>query len=141
MTGWDMVDKMASSLPPIVALVLVVAVVIVLTIGFCKHGVDFIKHGFKQTVLDESLDRRFNELGIQHATLVESLERRFEIFEKRFDELRTDIGMLNGKIEVIEVNHFGHLKNYLGVLDGILLDKNIINNQEKARLDNELRGM
>jgi hypothetical protein len=42
---------------------------------------------------------------------------------------------------LIETNHFGHLKNYLGILNGVLLDKEIIDNETKARLDNELRGM
>ena len=54
--------------------------------------------------------------------------------EKRFDKLES-------KIEAIETNHFGRLKNYLGILNGIFLDKQIIDNETKARLDNELRGM
>jgi hypothetical protein len=54
--------------------------------------------------------------------------------EKRFDKLES-------QIEAIETNHFGHLKNYLGILNGVLLDKQIIDNETKARLDNELRGM
>ncbi|MDR0475590.1 MAG: hypothetical protein LBH43_18190 [Treponema sp.] len=70
---------------------------------------DFIKHGFKQAVMDSSL-------------------------EKRFDRLEA-------KIEAIEINHFGHLKNFLSELTIILLDKNIINNQDKTRLDNQLRDM
>jgi len=39
----------------------------------------------------------------------------------------------------IETNNFGHLKNFLSELTSILLDKNIINNTDKARLDNQLR--
>jgi hypothetical protein len=49
-------------------------------------------------------------------------------------EFRTDL-------ETIKVNHFGHLKEFLTELTSILLDKDIINNQDKARLDNKLRGM
>jgi hypothetical protein len=59
----------------------------------------------------------------------------------QFDELKTEISGLRTEIDTIKNNHFGHLKSYLTVLDGILLDKNVISNQDKARLDNELRGM
>jgi len=112
MTGWDMLDKFISSFPPIImALILtaVLAAVVIFIVGFSRHGFNFLKYGFKQLVLDSSL-------------------------EKRFDKLES-------KIEAIETNHFGHLKNYLGILNGVLLDKQIIDNETKARLDNELRGM
>ncbi|MDR1836823.1 MAG: hypothetical protein LBQ89_04100 [Treponema sp.] len=112
MTGWDILDKFISSFPPIImALILtaVLAAVIIFIVGFSRHGFNFLKYGFKQLVLDSSL-------------------------EKRFDKLES-------KIEAIETNHFGHLKNYLGILNGVLLDKQIIDNETKARLDNELRGM
>ena len=55
--------------------------------------------------------------------------------------IKTDITGMKTEIADIKVNHFGHLKNYLGVLNGILLDKGIIDNESRARLDNELRGM
>jgi hypothetical protein len=112
MTAWDVLNNIINNFPPVaLALLLVAAVVaaIVFVIGFARHGVNFIKYGFKQTVLDSTL-------------------------EKRFDDLEK-------KLERIEVNHFGHLKNYLGVLNGILLDKGVIDNESKTRLDNELRGM
>jgi hypothetical protein len=112
MTGWDILDKVISSFPPVVMALILVAVlvaVVIFIVGFSRHGANFLKYGFKQTVLDSTL-------------------------EKRFDKLEA-------KIEAIEVNHFGHLKNYLGILNGIFLDKNIIDNEAKARLDNELRGM
>jgi hypothetical protein len=112
MTGWDVLNNIINGFPPVALALLLVAAVaaaIVFVIGFARHGVNFIKYGFKQTVLDSTL-------------------------EKRFDDLEN-------KLERIEVNHFGHLKNYLGVLNGILLDKGVIDNESKARLDNELRGM
>jgi len=112
MTGWDILDKFISSFPPIVMALILLAVlsaVVIFIIGFSKHGVNFLKYGFKQTVLDSSLDKRFDRL--------------------------------EAKIEAIEVNHFGHLKNFLSELTSILLDKNIINNTDKARLDNQLRDM
>jgi hypothetical protein len=116
MTVWDILDRFISSFPPIAAALLLVAAAVVFIIGFSRHGMNFIKYGFKQIALDASL-------------------------EKRFDELREDMSRLDAKIEAMETNHFGHLKNYLGILNGILLDKQIIDNETKARLDNELRGM
>ena len=131
MTGWDFLDKLASSLPPILAMVVIIAMAVVFIIGFSKHGIDFIKHGFKQTSLDESLDKRLKDLG--------------ESFDKRFKDLDESLGQridgLHTELDMIKNNHFGHLKSYLEILDGILLDKNIISNKEKALLDNELKGM
>jgi hypothetical protein len=109
MTGWDILSDMIKHFPPIAAGLFLLVTGIVFAIGFFRHGVNFIKYGFKQVALDSSL-------------------------EKRFDKLEA-------KIEAIEVNHFRHLKNYLGILNGVLLDKEIIDNETKARLDNELRGM
>jgi hypothetical protein len=103
------------------------AVIIVFVVGFSKHGVNFLKYGFKQMILDSSLEKRFDKLEAKQTVLDSSLEKRFD--------------KLDAKIEAIEVNHFGHLKNYLGILNGVLLDKQIIDNEVKARLDNELRGM
>jgi hypothetical protein len=119
MTAWDILDKIIISFPPVVMALILAAVlsaVVVFIIGFGKHGFNFLKYGFKQSVLDASL-------------------------EKRFDKLEANFDKLEAKIEAIETNHFGHLKNYLGILNGVLLDKEIINNETKARMDNELRGM
>jgi uncharacterized membrane protein len=109
MSAWDILDKTMTNFPPIAASVFLLAAGVIFAIGFFRHGMNFIKYGFKQIALDSSL-------------------------EKRFDKLEA-------KIEAIEVNHFGHLRNYLGILNGVLLDKKIIDNETKARLDNELRGM
>jgi hypothetical protein len=123
MTGWDVLNNIINGFPPVALALLLVAAVaaaIVFVIGFARHGMNFIKYGFKQTVLDSTLEKRFDKL------------------EDKFD---TRFIKLEAKIEAIEVNHFGHLKNYLGVLNAILLDKGIIDNESKARLDNELHGM
>jgi hypothetical protein len=88
--------------PPLAATLLLIAAGVILIIGFSRHGFDFFKHGFKQTVLATALEN---------------------------------------KLESIELNHFGHLKNYLGIMNGVLLDKKIIDNETKARMDNELRGL
>jgi hypothetical protein len=57
------------------------------------------------------------------------------------NKLKDDISVIDAKIGLIETNHFGHLKSYLGLLNGILLDKGIVNHEMKARLDNEIRYM
>ena len=109
MTVWDVLNDIIKVTPPILAILFLLVVGVFFAIGFFRHGLNFIKYGFKQVALDSSLEKRFDELA--------------------------------AKIEAIEVNHFGHLKNYLGIVNGVLLDKKIIDNETKARLDNELRGM
>jgi 16S rRNA G527 N7-methylase RsmG len=107
-TVWDILDKFINGFPPLV-MALILAAVVIFIIGFSRHGINFLKYGFKQIALDNSLDKRFDKLETQ--------------------------------IEAIETNHFGHLKNYLGILNGVLLDKQIIDNETKARLANELSSM
>jgi hypothetical protein len=170
MTAWDFLDKLAGSLPPIIAMIAVIVMAVVFVIGFSKHGVDFVKHGFKQTSLEESLDKRFNAISEsfdkRFNALSESFDKRFnaiseyfdsrfkeleqridgltvqnESFDNRFKELEQRIDGVHTELAVIKINHFGHLKRYLEILDGILLDKNIISNKEKAMLDNELKDM
>jgi hypothetical protein len=112
MTGWDILDKFISSFPPIIMALILTAVLAAVVIFI----VGFSRHGFN-----------FLKYGFKQVALDSSLEKRFD--------------KLESKIEAIETNHFGHLKNYLGILNGVLLDKQIIDNETKARLDNELRGM
>jgi uncharacterized coiled-coil protein SlyX len=174
MTIWDFLSSMVGFFPPIIAGSLLAAAGGVLIHGFNRHGMNFIKYGLKQTSIDESLEKRFDEFGKSFEKrcdeLSESLEKRIndlattqtaqneslekrineltasqsvqnEAIERRFNELTTRIDGVHTELNMIKVNHFGHLKNYLTVLDGILLDKGIIDNESKARLDNELRGM
>jgi predicted PurR-regulated permease PerM len=130
MSGWDILNELIKNLPPIVAILFFVVAGVILAVGFSRHGMNFIKYGFRQTLLDNSLDKRFD-----------AIEKRFEAFDKRFDKLETRIDGLQVELETIKTNHFGHLKNYLTELTSILLDKGVINNENKARLDNQLRGM
>ena len=116
MTAWDVLDKIMANFPPIAAAILLIIAGAVFIVGFSRRGMNFVKYGFGKMALDETLERRFDRL------------------EERLD------GM-DARIAAIETNHFGHLKNFLTELTSILLDKNIINNTEKTRLDNELRGM
>jgi hypothetical protein len=101
MTGRDIMDKFMGSFPPIAMMLMLIAVLtaaVIFIVGFSKHGLNFLKYGFKQIALDSTLEKRFDKLESQ--------------------------------IEAIETNHFGHLKNYLGILKGVLLDKQIIDYYE-----------
>ena len=147
MTGWDIVDKIIIILPPVVTALFCVAAGVMFMIGFSRYGMNFIKYGFKQDRLAELMDKLATKEDIA------SLRTEFKAdigelraeFKADIGELRTefkaDIGELRTEVDILKVNHFGHLKNYLGVLNGILLDKGIIDNENKARLDNELRDM
>jgi hypothetical protein len=133
MTGWDILAGVIKNFPPVAAIVLLVTAAIIFIVGFSKRGMNFIKYGFGQTALDSSLEKRFDELA-------EKMASKDDI--ARLDaKIESEIGRLDARIGAIETNHFGHLKNYLGILNGVLLDKQIIDNETKARLDNELRSM
>jgi hypothetical protein len=116
MTGWDILNNAIGVLPPIAGVLLLIAAGIVFIVGFSRYGVNFIKYGFKQTALDSSL-------------------------EKHFDRLEERLDGMDARIAAIETNHFGHLKDFLSELTSILVDKGVITNQDRARLDNQLRGM
>ena len=133
MTGWDILDRIISSFPPIVMTLILFAVltaVVIFIVGFSRHGFNFLKYGFKQMILESSLDKRFD-----------NLDAKFDNLETRIDGLETRIGGVHAELDAIKVNHFGHLKDFLTELTGILLDRGVINNTDKARLDNKLRGM
>jgi hypothetical protein len=129
MSGWDILKDTMKDFPPVAITIVFIAAAVVFIIGFGRHGIDFIRHGFRQTALDASLEKRFDSLISKLAT------------KEDMSMINKEIGMINVKIETIEPNHFGHLKNFLTELTSILLDKGIINNENKARLDNQLRGM
>jgi hypothetical protein len=131
MTGWDILDKFISSFPPIVLsliLVAVLAAVVIFIVGFSRHGVNFLKYGFQQSDIVD-LGKKIDDLRTEFKTDLGKMATR------------DDMSRLDAKIVTIETNHFGHLKNFLTELTSILLDKGVINNTDKARLDNELRGM
>jgi len=137
MTGWDILDKIITGLPPIVMaliLVAVLAAVVIFIVGFSRHGFNFIKYGFRQIAVENSLEKRFDSMEAK-------FDARFSQIDERFSQIDARLDGMDSRIAAIETNHFGHLKDFLTELTGILLDKNIINNTEKARLDNKLRGM
>jgi hypothetical protein len=118
MTVWDVVNSIIGTLPSVAARLLLIAVLVAVGIfiaGFHKYGLDFIKHGSKQKET-AGLDEKIDGIAVQ------------------LEDFRTEL-------QTIKVNHFGHLTDYLAALTSILLDKDILNHQDKARLDNNLRGM
>jgi hypothetical protein len=111
---WDtIIDKVFPRLPRAIIISLGTVAAIVFIVGFSFHGFDFVKHGFSQAP------------AVTMANVA----------------TKEDFADLKAKVTNIETNHFGHLKNYLGILNGVLLDNDIINNETKARLDAELSGM
>jgi len=130
MTGWDVLDKLINIFPPIAAAILLVAATVVFIVGFSRHGVNFLKYGFNQKEADD--------LSHKIDGLAENIRNLDVCLTEKINDLRDEF---HTELEAIKVNHFGHLKNFLGELTSILLDKNIINNTDKARLDNQLRDM
>jgi len=126
MTGWDFLDRFMSTFPPIAATILFVALLVIFIIGFSKHGLNFLKYGFRQTETS-SLGTKISEVNIK----IDGLR----------SEVKTEIDGLRLELTTIRTNHFGHLKGFLTELTSILLDKDILNNTDKARLDNQLRDM
>jgi plasmid maintenance system killer protein len=127
MTGWDVLNNVINALPPIAGVLLLIAAGVLFIVGFSRYGVNFLKYGFKQKEISD-LAKKIDELRT---------EFKSDLTQK-IDELHTEF---KSDFEVIKVNHFGHLKDFLTELTSILVDKNVINNQDKARLDNKLRGM
>ena len=72
---------------------------------------------------------------------LEPINTRLDGIDTRLDGMDKRLDGMDMRFAAIETNHFGHLKNFLTELTSILLDKKVINNTEKARLDNQLRGM
>jgi hypothetical protein len=71
MSGWDILIKLMKSVPPIAALLFFLSLGVIFAIGFSRHGLNFIKYGFKQTILDDSFEKRFGtEEGIAMASEV-----------------------------------------------------------------------
>jgi hypothetical protein len=152
MTGWDVLDRVISSFPPLVMALLLVAVlvaVVVFIVGFARHGTNFIKYGFTQNVMNELLEKLATKEDINRIDArldnmdarFDSMDARLDNMDARFDSMDARLGGMDTRIAAIETNHFGHLKDFLTELTSILLDKGVINNQDKARLDNKLRGM
>ena len=158
MTGWDILDRFITNFPPIAATILMVAAVVIFIIGFSRRGFNFVKYGFGKMALDESLEKRFDRLEVRldgMDTRFDKMEARLDGMDARFDKMEARLdGMdarfdgidsrfsgMDAKLIAIETNHFGHLKSFLTELTSILLDKGIINNSDKARLDNQLSGM
>jgi hypothetical protein len=163
MSGWDVLYSVVRGIPSVAMsflLVAAVAATVVFIIGFSQHGIDFVRHGFKQTALNSLFEKRFDDLTARMATKddlkgmatkddlkgmatkddIKGMATKDDI--SRLDaKMDSEIAGLKLELQTIKVNHFGHLKNFLTELTSILVDKEIITNENKARLDNQLRGM
>jgi K+ transporter len=137
MTGWEFFANIIKTFSPVVVGLVVIAAVIVFIVGFWRRGMDFIKHGFRGVAPESSLEKRLDDIAANMATK-EDLTKMATATKEDMDSIRTEV---KAEIQTIKVNHFGHLKNFLTELTSILLDKGIINNENKARLDNQLRDM
>jgi len=151
MTGWDILSETIKNLPPIAATFLLVAAAVIFIIGFSRRGLNFIKYGFGKIALDKTLENRFDRLEDRLDSVdarldsvdarLDGMDVRLDGMDARLDGMGLRLDGMDVRIAAIETNHFGHLKNFLSELTSILLDKNIINNTEKTRLDNQLRDM
>jgi hypothetical protein len=140
-----------------------IAAGVVFIIGFSRHGINFLKYGLKQTDMSslleklatkedinridvrlDGMDARFDGIDARFDSMdvrLDSMDARFDGIDARFDSMDARIDGMDLRLAAIETNHFGHLKDFLTELTSILLDKGVINNQDKARLDNKLRSM
>jgi hypothetical protein len=145
MTGWEFFANIIKIFSPAAITTLVFLAVLVFIVGFCKRGMDFFKHGFGRAVTESSLEKRLDEMkeDLRKMATKEDLGKMAtkEDLGKMATATKEDMNGMAKELENIKVNHFGHLKNFLTELTSILLDKGIINNENKARLDNQLRGM
>lgn len=100
-----------------------------------KSDIDGLRTEFKSDIY--SLRGEINGLRGE----MDGLRGEMDGLRGEMDGLRFEMGGFKTELAAIKVNHFGHLKNFLTELTSILVDKEVINNQDKARLDNQLRGM
>jgi hypothetical protein len=104
MTGWDVLNNFINVV--LAAAVLLVTAEIVFIIGFSWHGINFIKYGFKQSVVNDLLEKLAAKEDIGRL----DAKPHSEIGSLRV-ELGSEISGLRAELETIKVNHFGHFKN------------------------------
>jgi len=102
-----------------------------------RTEIDGLRTEFK-TELSTKIDQLRTEFKTELDTKIDGLSTEIDGLRTGF---KTEMGGFRTELETIKVNHFGHLKNFLTELTSILVDKGVINNENKARLDNQLRGM
>ncbi|MDR0706292.1 MAG: hypothetical protein LBF60_00250, partial [Treponema sp.] len=128
MIAWDFFNNVIIGFPPVAFALLLAATLAAVALfiaGFAKHGVNFLKYGFKQMALDASLEKRFDDLDKKMTGWIDRIGGRMDELGERVDKLGERVDKLGVRLDRIEINHFGHLKKYLTVLNGILLDKNV----------------
>ncbi|MDR0684370.1 MAG: hypothetical protein LBF83_04515 [Spirochaetaceae bacterium] len=152
MTAWDMLNNIVNGFPYIVTALFSLAAltgVVLFIAGFTRRGVDFIKHGFSQNFGYDLLSKLATKDDIAKLdseisgmkTEISGIKTEISGMKTEISGIKIEIDGIKSELAFIKVNHFGHLKNYLGVLNGILLDRGVIDNEGRARLDNEIRCM
>jgi hypothetical protein len=143
MSFWDVFNNIINVFPPIAAVLLLGAAGVVFIVGFSRHGMNFVKYGFKQSAVTDILEKLATKEDINRidAKIDREINRLGAEIGGLRNELGVEIGGLRNEIKTMKLNHFGHLKNFLTELTSILLDKGVLNNHDKARLDNQLNGM
>jgi hypothetical protein len=146
MTVWEFFSNILKTFSPIVIGLVVLAAVVIVIAGFCKRGMGFFKYGFGGTMPESSLEKRLDIMAANMATkedLTKMATATKEDLTKMDNRMATkeDLDGINTEVKTIKNNDFRHLKNFLLELTGILQDQGIINNENKARLDNHLRDM
>ena len=143
MTAWDILDKVINaSVLPLWVVALFLAAGIVFIVGFGRHGIDFIKHGFSQNSFSSLVEKLATKEDINSLKAdMGRLDTRIAAIETNMDGFKVDMGRVDTRIAAIATHHFGPLKDFPTELSSIVVDKNVLTNQDKARLDNKLRGM
>jgi hypothetical protein len=141
MTAWNVLNEIIKILPSFAAAVLLIGAGIIFIIGFSRHGVNFVKYGFKQTAINDIIEKlatkedinrieaKVSGLDLRMGGLedkVSSLDLRMSGLEDKVSGLDFRMSGLEDKIEAIETNHFSHLKDFLTELTSILLDKGVM---------------
>jgi hypothetical protein len=111
MTAWDVLNRLITGLPLLGG---VIAFLVILGV-FIMVAIGFGKYGVN-----------FLKYGFK---------------QSRVGDITAKIDDLRAELETIKTNHFSHLKDFLTELTGIMVDRNVFTNADKARLDNHLRGM
>jgi hypothetical protein len=102
---------------------------------------EIAKLATKEEIAKLATKEDVNRLEARLETRIDKVETRLEKVETEMGSMETEMGSMKTELATIKVNHFGHLKDFLTELTSILLDKKLIDNTDKTRLDNQLRGM
>ncbi|GMO50302.1 MAG: hypothetical protein Ta2G_07720 [Termitinemataceae bacterium] len=143
MTMWDFLSSMRDYFPLFLGTPVVVALVIIAVIGFCKRGVVFFRYGFGELPVIPSDVATKKDIEMMSTSIEMLSTQTKKDFEMLSIQTKKDIEMLSistkKDIESIKTNHFEHLTNFLDLLCSILKDKNILTDTECTMLKHTLK--